>query len=667
LTSDASPESTKTRSYIPGVDGLRAVAVLSVLLFHLDARLLPGGFTGVDVFFVISGYVISRSLASSPGIDFRTFVGRFYARRIRRLFPALVFCLMVVGLGTTLFVPASWLSDTIWKTGLSAFFGFSNFALVLVGDGYFSPRVEFNPFTHTWSLAVEEQFYLLFPVILFPWIKSIGRGGSGSKLGSALLPLLLVASLLVSGYETAIANERAYHLLPSRFWEIACGAMLFRFHHGGRLMPSTRWQASMLVASGLATMAVGFAVSNATFFPFPGALLPVSGSMLVIAGLSGGPRGEPVANALLENSPIVYIGRLSYSLYLWHWSIFVLFKWTFGLEGPTEKIAAVVLTFAGSVLSYHLIEQPFRRSRFAARRSHAYVVRSGLAAIGLCCAISAVVYYARPVLSLSVTGEERTWYPYPWTPADVRLEGDPHDFTGRRLFVLGDSHMYGYQTLFQALREHHGLEVQLFSADGCAVVDLLRPSAPWCVAAIERNIQAIEAVARPQDLVFLASLRSIRLGNQWATFPESDVEAERRRIASARNRLEVDEEAHALVARLERRSITVLIDAPKPVFRSPSFRCSDWFNESNPVCSGGLSVERETLLAYRTDVMASLSRLERRHPLLAVWDPFPELCPSDPCTAFADGMPLFLDGDHLSAHGNRVLYASFVSVLRTVW
>ena len=153
------------RDYINGIDGLRAIAVLAVMLFHMD--ILPcwqGGFTGVDIFFVISGYVISKSLASRSDLTLGSYLVGFYKRRLTRIIPALLVMLLVTTLASVLFIPSAWLSRTIDAAGLSAFFGYSNFHFAWDNENYFSPRVDFNPFLHTWSLGLEEQFYFLFPL-----------------------------------------------------------------------------------------------------------------------------------------------------------------------------------------------------------------------------------------------------------------------------------------------------------------------------------------------------------------------------------------------------------------------------------------------------------------------------------------------------------------------
>ena len=135
-------------SYISGIDGLRAIAVLAVMIFHLNGTFLPGGFAGVDVFFVISGYVVARSLQNHASESAKNFIIGFYSRRIRRIVPALLFCLLVTTVAYVLIVPESWLSGTTKMTGIFAFFGLSNFALVRYQDDYFSPRTEYNPYTH---------------------------------------------------------------------------------------------------------------------------------------------------------------------------------------------------------------------------------------------------------------------------------------------------------------------------------------------------------------------------------------------------------------------------------------------------------------------------------------------------------------------------------------
>lgn len=657
-------------SYVPGIDGLRAIAVLSVILFHLHPAILPGGFSGVDIFFVISGYVVSGSLARENQSNFLRFSINFYARRIVRIYPALIVCLVLISVLQTLIVPSSWLSTTSNKTAMFAFFGVSNFALIWFNDGYFSPRVEFNAFTHTWSLAVEEQFYLLFPIVFFVWMKWRQRKGTAGFFANWLLAIILTISFLYSWFETSAHPDHAYYLLPSRFWELACGAMLFKLHARNKLVAHSEITASGCVAAGLFLISMGFVFSDPKSFPFPWAMLSVGGALFVIAGvvsITGGPGRKSAISRILDNRIIIYIGKISYSLYLWHWPIFVMFRWTVGLDKPLAIAAAIVLTALTSIVSYHAIERPIRQNNFVITKPDWYIVSRGLIIIVICAAFSGAVFTQQPYLSLSVTKDRSNWYPEAWPSGSGKPLSGPGALHGRRMFAIGDSHTGAYSTMLRKLTDEQGVMVRQQSKGGCSVANLLRASTPECSKFTQQTIAEIEGQAAPGDIVFLASLRMNRLGDQWKTFNELEVMTNQLGSESAAQRAIALQETDALITRLEKASLIVLIDAPKPVFQSPPFRCSDWFNSANPVCTRGFTMRRSDLLEHRRFVMESLKTLARNHPRLLVWDPFPVLCPSETCSAFDENVPLFFDGDHLSAHGNRVLYPSFLSMLLSAW
>jgi peptidoglycan/LPS O-acetylase OafA/YrhL len=655
-------------NYVPEIDGLRAIAVLSVILFHLCPLALPGGFSGVDVFFVISGYVVSTSLARETQTNFLSFAAGFYARRIIRIYPALVVCLMLVGLLQTLLIPESWLSTSSRKTAISAYFGLSNFALIWFNDGYFSPRVEFNPFTHTWSLGVEEQFYLLFPIVFFIWLKWRERRDAVGILANSFLAVLLIISLYYSWVETASKPDHAYYLLPSRFWELACGAMLFKLHMQNKLFAYSAVASNVSIALGLIMVGLGFTFSDPKAFPFPWAMLSVVGALLVIAGVVVNDSGKKLfVSRVLHNAVMVYVGKISYSLYLWHWPVLVMLRWTIGLDKPLAMLGAIALTVLMSVFSYHVIEKPIRQSKFVISRPDWYVVSSGLAMIALCFVFSRMVFKAQPYLSLSVTKDRINWYPEGWPSDSNNTASNPKMFGSRRMFVLGDSHAGAYGTLLHKLTEDQGVKVQVYMEGGCSVANLLNPSNPKCSKFIQNAISDIEKMAAPGDIVFLASLRMNRLGDQWETFNESDVVSDQLSPDSSAKRQAAMHETDILITKFEKQSLIVVMDAPKPIFKSPAFRCSDWFNADNPVCTGGFTMKRTFLLEHRKPVMESKGILMKNHPNLVAWDTFPTLCPSDYCSAFDEKGPLFFDGDHLSAHGNRVLYPSFFSTLTSIW
>jgi hypothetical protein len=433
------------------------------------------------------------------------------------------------------------------------------------------------------------------------------------------------------------------------------------------MIPRSPLAASAATTCGLVLIALGLTLAEPESFPFPWACLPVAGTVLAIAGVSGRGGSASAMAAPLESMPMVYIGRLSYSLYLWHWPIIVLFRWTSGLGGLLEIALAAAIIFALSAFSYQWVERPFRGPGFAEGRSDSFVVSRGVALVGLCFAVAAFGNLMRSTLSLSVVAANpRDWYTHSYASPSRDQAPDSSTLVGRRIFVLGDSHAGAYKTMLQMLREGHGVEAEVLTATGCSVADLLLPADPRCRATTEMNVSAIELRARPGDFVLLASMRMVRMSDQWEPICNADIASRRSLAASEQTRRAVLEEARSIVERLERKSLLVVMEAPKPIFRSPPFRCSDWFNRSNPVCADGFAVRRDELLSDRSHVMASLDTLRRAHPTLTVWDPFPVLCPADPCTTLHEGKSLYFDGDHISAHGNRVLYPSFVSHLQAV-
>jgi peptidoglycan/LPS O-acetylase OafA/YrhL len=648
---------------IPAIDGLRAVAVLSVIIFHADFLKLPGGFTGVDMFFVISGYVISQSLYPRSDMSFPAYLADFYRRRFLRIVPALLVVLVACALVSAMFVPQAWLSAQNDQTGLAAYFGLSNFTLAWNSDTYFSPSAQLNPYTHTWTLAVEEQFYLVFPLVYFVWLRFRQR----HSLAWALLPLLALASLAFSVVQTEQSPLEAFYLLPSRFWELASGALLFQRVVTGRLQLTSAATPAVLFA-GLALVSGGLIFADAKHFPFPWAVLTVAGTLLTLAAVVQKTDTPSPLLRLLQSTPATYVGRLSYSLYLWHWPVLVFLRWTIGLEQLAIQLAYPVIVAALAGASYHWVETPLRTGRSLFQRRAWITIASCLAALGLSWSGARWMSENPEVLSLSQTSDTYTWFSrkLPQSPASEPI-GDP-SLQGRQLFVFGDSHAAAYRTLLSLVSRQLGISVVEYERGGCAVVSLMAPDPQGaCTRTRNEALRDIEARAKPGDIVFLASLRMPELaGRDWVRGDESVLsealaELSPEQVDGARR------SAEATLTRLMNAEVRVLIDAPMPLFKAPAYRCSDWFNRMNPICAPGFTVERDQIEQLRAPQMALLKHLTLEYPLLRVWDPLPLLCPGSTCSAYDDGQPLFRDGDHLSGYGNRLLAPSFIQVLLNGW
>ncbi|NWO04474.1 MAG: acyltransferase [Alteromonadaceae bacterium] len=654
--------------YVPAIDGLRAIAVLAVMAFHLDPAFLPGGFAGVDVFFVISGYVVARSLIGRADESFGRFLLGFYSRRVRRIVPALIVCVLATSLLTVLFIPDSWLSSTTSQVGLFAFFGLSNLALVWFQDDYFSPRTDFNPFVHTWSLGVEEQFYFVFPLLIFIWFRWFRKPSAmpAGALINSLIPILAVISLYIAYHMGQQRPDWAYYMLPARFWELAAGVVLFQLQARQKLPTLSTSLASLCLLAGIILMAAGFIWADKNAFPYPWAVLPVAGTVLALWAVSG-TEGRPLPLASVFTTTVaITIGKLSYSLYLWHWPVYTLMRWTTGLHTPALMGTAIALTFILAAVSYHFIETPVRRARPLAQPAWRAVAVGGVA-ITLFWASANTLFENRADLTLSTTGQTDLWYPYtyPDAPEYYPVTGKPEAapaLTGRQMFVTGNSHTGAYTTMVKLLEQRHGITTHLHQTGHCALGNMLYPIEPLagCETTADDYLSFLKEQANPGDMVFLASLRTHRLSDQWYRKPPEQVLAHSQSQAALADVQAAREEAKQLVNALEDMGLIVLLDYPKPVLKAPPYRCSDWFNGGNPICTGDLGTARSFMDQLRAPVVRSMQQLRATASNVYLWDPMPALCTGHQCAPFdKTGRPLFFDGDHLSAHGNRVLYSGF--------
>ena len=669
---------TRGSEYLPYIDGLRALAVLAVIIYHMNHQWLPGGFSGVDVFFVISGFVVSAAQKHYAGASLAGFATHFYARRVQRIVPAVLMFLVVASIVCALFIPGSWLSDTNEETGLYAFFGLSNFILASASNDYFSPRTDYNPFTHTWSLGVEEQFYVAFPLLFFLW--AAGEWRSLRHVSTFAFVTLLIASLGVAWWFASENPTLGYYMIVSRFWELAVGvvlyqAMVLKPEFFAAIGPRIRRAA---LATSLLLIVVGFAFARPEAFPYPWAFAPVLGTAGLLALLGGGASG--LIFRLLSGRIAVFLGRISYSLYLWHWLVIVLLRWTIGIGSTLSYFIAASATLALATASFKFVESPLRYSTVLRRQPKLAVVAGALGAITLCWAFSYEVFQHQYRLSMSVTKDEALWHSggvdiskgaCPLRISRTEIHGgelrrmDPACSARGprgRILVIGDSHAGAYLPVLWKFSMETGTGVLLYRRQGCSYLSLFRPArdtSATCQEFTSAITTEILREARRGDVLFLPSLRLARFGDQWANFPDESARKAMSGAEAAQLRAAAVDEAVALLRPLLDKGVHVVFEAPKPIFRAPPFRCSDWFNRSNPVCEPGFEMNRADLLAYRQPVMQSYAAIASQVDGLLVWDPFPILCPGEPCRARVEGTPLFFDGDHVSGYGNMRLYGGF--------
>ena len=684
--------------YRPDIDGLRAIAVLSVMTYHLNSSWLPGGYVGVDVFFVISGFVVASSLAGSQAGSFSAFLSEFYARRLARILPALVSVLIFSALMATLFIPNAWLSELSERTAKYAFFGLSNLVMQGNADTYFAPRAEFNPYTHTWSLSVEEQYYVLAPMFVYFWLRAYRRDQvARARTAIGVLGLIMVSSLVACIWASQSQPTAAFYSIVSRLWELAAGALLFLLTCGRQDSASPFFSGSWMAQRqarlqavtawlGLILVATGFIYAEATSFPWPWALLPVGGTLLLIGGAVTG-TGDAVRRTLAAPVP-VWIGKRSYSLYLWHWPVFVMMRWTAGLNTVLLFTIAVTTTFVFATLSYRMIEKPLRHNAWMEGRAKwvRITVFMLMPVIGLVLATHLFTHPWRYSQS-SVVRSSLDWYakgymPYPDVgDRKCAVAIERHELAGgseiryvphqcrdksisKKMFVLGDSHAGMLAALFEQLAAEEGIQVSLFSYPGCSYINLSTPmdAAHQSVGCLEFTRSIVEQTihaANPGDIVILSSLRMQRYGDHWASFNLPDMYDFMYSPQAMKSRQAALEDAQKWLQPFAEKELKVVFTAPTPVFKAPPFRCSDWFNSMNPICIGHNQQNRSELEKLRQPIVDSMKTIGQTFDNVSVWDAFPLLCPDETCRTQKDGRPLFFDGDHLSAYAILLIYPEF--------
>ena len=335
--------------YKPFIDFLRAFAVLAVLINHLNKDYLPSGFLGVDIFFVISGYVITQSLYTRSFQSPKKLILEFYKRRIKRIIPGLIIFIIFTSIFSYLFLKST---GEISFSGIFSSLGLSNLYFLKISDsGYFGSQLEFNPFTNTWSLGVEEQFYLIYPIIfLFIRHKNL------KKILFFLIGFCAISLLL---FLTSQPNT-SYFLPTHRAWEFFSGCIVYflankYMSYSSKDPKRKNWKVDVI--SFICILTICFSLINFSEFNYLSNLIIVFLTTVLIFNYHN--CSPPI---FLSNKFFLYIGKRSYSIYLWHWPIIVLIKSTIGLTNKTTLIA-LFLTFLVSELSYCVIEKPFRDNK----------------------------------------------------------------------------------------------------------------------------------------------------------------------------------------------------------------------------------------------------------------------------------------------------------------
>ena len=505
-------------AYRPEIDGIRAIAVVAVILFHAGFDAFPGGFLGVDVFFVISGFLITGLILQEQAAG-RFSLTNFYARRARRILPALLFVMLACSVPAMVLMTGAQRSDFFLTLASTAVFG-SNFFLAAT-TGYFDSAAELRPLLHTWSLAVEEQYYLAFPLLL------IVCRPLGPRRLAWLLLAIAAASLALSEYGWRHHSALNFFLAPSRAWELLAGslsAMLFASGRGTAAWPARSTREALAAAGLLAVIASLALFDRHTPAPSAWCLVPAGGTALLLLFAE---RGTVTAR-LLSARALTGVGLVSYSAYLWHQPLFA-FARIASLEPPSALSTAglIAATFALAAMSWRWVEQPLRHLRgFSA----AAVVSTGLAGSAAVALASAVGFVAWDQAPGTVPATVLSAFKPPAKAGECfdidnghRLAGgwycdiNPSAEAAPSFVLYGDSHSLQLLATFEAAARDTARRGIFAGFSGCAplpgTVPLTRPDqGSHDCRALNERVFALAGSLHPRDMFLVA---------QWSYYTDA--------------------------------------------------------------------------------------------------------------------------------------------------
>jgi len=676
----ADPQSYLHPAYRADIDGLRAVAVLAVIAFHAFPSYIHGGFVGVDIFFVISGFLISTIVFR--GLEEGRFrFTAFYARRIKRIFPALILVLAAfLALGATVLFAQEYRQLGKQSAASAAFI--SNF-VSWAESGYFDTEAEVKPMLHLWSLAVEEQFYLVWPLLLF----LLARTRLNLLWSTALIALGSFALNVGTVGEHASA---AFYLPLTRMWELLAGALLawIGLHHQARLdgaldrpvfgsrsmMPGIARRDALALA-GIVALAVSIVwINRDRSFPGWAALLPVMGAFLVIGSGAGA-----WSNRILANRGMVLVGLVSYPLYLWHLPL-LSFARIIGSGTPTVAIrcTAIALAFVLAYFTYRVVEKPIRSSRTGV---------IPLALLVLCAAVGGVGYAvysndgfaSRFPADNTVSNNNMTFAAY-----EAKMLPCPDSLGGKDALsfcrlsadgdpsaaIFGDSHA---DHLFPGIA---GVDRQrtwlLAGHTGCAplagVRSHLNGTREECLEKNDRILSILTSAKSISTVVLSANASYyISEGDSYTPLYVGTWSPKNWRLQAAVNPDPAVEKKTVFADGLDRtidilehagKRVIVFIDVPGLPFLPFDCARRSTFGMVKPICS----IDRSFVLQQQRDYREIVSKAHRDHPRILVFDPIETLCPKSACDT-GQNASYYRDAHHLSLEGSRHLAEAFLAWL----
>jgi peptidoglycan/LPS O-acetylase OafA/YrhL len=637
---DRMRQSDRSSAFRPDIEGLRGIAVLIVVLFHCGIPGFSGGFVGVDVFFVLSGYLITGLLVAEIQKTSRLSLLRFYGRRIRRLLPASALTLVATLLISAFILAPQELTNAGRAARATALY-ISNIFFAINAADYFAPDVKSNPMLHTWSLAVEEQFYLFWPLLILLGL----RRWRSIKALVALLSGLTLVSLGTGIWFTANGGTFAFYELPARAWEFGIGGLAVLLPRGTLKMPFGGWFAF----GWLGVLAI---LGSAYFIPgdanFPGwiALVPVVGTIAAL--IAGAEHPSHGIGVVLDSAPLQVLGRLSYSWYLWHWPFLVLSAALLPNISIAGKTAAAAVSLAVAGVSYHFVEGPIRFHPSLLKRPAwslylaATLTLCSLGAASLAMWFAVQLANEPEMKTITAAAEDIARMPRQQCvslgqspEAKTCIFGDASSSTNIVLF--GDSHAIQWFNPLQRIAESHGWKLTTIVKSACPAVDIIPPgvSAGAAAACTSWRAEALQRIVALRPSIVFTGNATNHVGDK-------------RNLAIRFSLDELRDGTRRTLEALTARGLRVAVMRDNPYFTYDVPTClarsvrHSWY-------PGG-SCEADKFTALSAAVFESEKAGARGLPNVHFIDLTDRLCQKDVCSAVQGGAVIYRDNNHLTGN-----------------
>jgi peptidoglycan/LPS O-acetylase OafA/YrhL len=642
LRPEVGPTTNRTSAIRTDVEALRAVAILLVVAFHGGIRGITGGFVGVDVFYVLSGYLITGQLVGEIHRTHRLSLLQFYARRVRRLLPAASLVLLATLLAACVLFAPEELTFTARGARASALY-MSNMFFATNAADYFAPRVASNPLLHTWSLSVEEQFYFFWPLLILLGL----RTGGNVRALLILMITLTTLSLATSVWFTAGHPVLAFYALPFRAWEFGLGGLAALLPRGALMLPDRVWLSVGWLGMAM-VLGSALAISTTTSFPGYAALVPVLGTTFTLVASAEKPHSG--VGKLLDLPLLQKLGGLSYSWYLWHWPFLVFLAALVPVVSTVDRIAALLASLAVAMLTHRFFENPIRFNPHLAKRP--IVSLSAAAAIGGVCLVAATLSLrfaeqlgqmpgmqasAAAVHDIASIAHTRC----------ISLDGSSSVKTCEfgastattTVVLFGDSHAIPWFEPLHRIAEHHGWKLITVLKSGCSAAAFSAdPDPVLSTQCSQWREQAIhDIVASRPSLVFLGSATNRLKRHIESTRHATPTELEA-----------IQEGTRRTVQALTGAGLHVMFARDNPEFSFDMPTCLAHLQRHAWYASSACEMPLATVLdpAIHEAEQSAIRGLPNVHYI----DLTNRFCHASLCGGVSDGMVIYRDTDHLTGH-----------------